>query len=147
MKEKKYQRIVERHKPKEERAKFALISFIVGGLVGVLGEGLICFYVKILSISRSDASTYMIVTLIFIASFLTALGVFDNLVNKAKCGLLIPITGFAHSMTSAAIDYKKEGPIYGIGSNIFKLAGSVILYGIVSSWLFGMIRYGIEVLK
>ena len=50
-------------------------------------------------------------------------------------------------MTSAAIDYKKEGPIYGIGSNIFKLAGSVILYGIVSSWVFGMIRYGIEVLK
>lgn len=147
MKEKKYQRIVERHKPKEEIAKFALIAFIVGGLVGVLGEGLICFYVKILSISRSDASTYMIVTLIFIASFLTALGVFDNLVKKAKCGLLIPITGFAHSMTSAAIDYKKEGPIYGIGSNIFKLAGSVILYGIVSSWLFGMIRYGIEVLK
>ena len=82
MKEKKYQRIVERHKPKEERAKFALISFIVGGLVGVLGEGLICFYVKVLSISRNDASTYMIVTLIFIASFLTALGVFDNLVKK-----------------------------------------------------------------
>lgn len=147
MKEKKYQGIVERHKPSEEKGKFALIAFLIGGLVGMIGEGLICFYVKVLSISRSDASTYMIVTLIFLASLLTALGVFDNLVKKAKCGLIIPITGFAHSMTSAAIDYKKEGPIYGIGSNIFKLAGSVILYGIVSSWVFGMIRYGIEVLK
>ena len=141
MKEKKYQRIVERHKPKEERAKFALISFIVGGLVGVLGEGLICFYVKVLSISRSDASTYMIVTLIFIASLLTALGMFDNLVKKAKCGLLIPITGFAHSMTSAAIDYKKEGLVTGIGANMFKLAGSVIIFGVVSAYLFGLLRF------
>ena len=83
----------------------------------------------------------MIVIFIFTASLLTALGFFDKLVNKFKCGLLIPITGFAHSMTSAALDYKNEGPIYGIGSNIFKLAGSVILYGVVSAWFFGMIRY------
>ena len=82
----------------------------------------------------------MMITLIFIASLCTALGFFDNLVNFARCGLLIPITGFAHSMTSAAIDYRKEGPIYGLGSNIFKLAGSVILYGVVSAWFFGMIR-------
>ena len=75
------------------------------------------------------------------ASFLTAIGVFDVCVSKLKSALIIPITGFAHSMTSAALDYKNEGPIYGIGSNIFKLAGSVILYGVVSAWFFGMIRY------
>ena len=83
----------------------------------------------------------MLVTLIFLASLFTALGFFDKLVNKFKCGLLIPITGFAHSMTSSALDYKEEGLIYGIGSNMFKLAGSVIIYGVVSAWLFGMIRY------
>ncbi len=146
MEKKKYEQLVEKHKPKETRVKNAIIAFVIGGLIGLLGEGLICFYSHALEISRTDASVYMIVTLIFIASLLTALGVFDKLVTKAKCGLLIPITGFAHSMTSAAIDYKKEGPIFGIGSNIFKLAGSVILYGIVSAWFFGMIRYIIEVI-
>ena len=98
-------------------------------------------------ISRSDASTFMIVFFIFVSSLCTALGFFDKLVTKFKCGLLIPITGFAHSMTSAALDYKNEGPIYGVGSNVFKLAGSVILYGVVSAWFFGMIRYLIGVIS
>ena len=84
---------------------------------------------------------------IVFASLCTALGFFDKWVTKFKCGLLIPITGFAHSMTSAAMDYKNEGPIYGIGSNVFKLAGSVILYGVVSAWIFGMIRYLIGVIS
>lgn len=94
-----------------------------------------------MDISTQDASVFMIVTLIFVASLFTALGFFDKMVNFARCGLIIPITGFAHSMTSAGLEYKKEGLIYGIGSNIFKLAGSVILYGVVSAWFFGMIRY------
>lgn len=83
----------------------------------------------------------MIVTLIFFATLFTALGFFDKWVTFAKCGLIIPITGFAHSMASAGIEYKKDGPIYGLGSNLFKLSGSVILYGIVSAWVFGLIRY------
>ena len=78
----------------------------------------------------------MIITLIFIASLFTALGFFDKLVNFCRCGLIIPITGFAHSMTSSSLDYKKEGPIYGIGSNMFKLAGSVLLYGVFAAWFF-----------
>lgn len=141
MENKKYENIINKNKAVEERGKNALIAFIVGGLVGLIGEGIIeilCYYFKI---SRSEASTYMIVILIFISSLCTALGFFDKLVTKFKCGLLIPITGFAHSMTSATLDYKKEGPISGFGSNMFKLAGSVILYGVVSAWVFGLIRY------
>ena len=83
----------------------------------------------------------MIVILIFIASLLTALGVFDTLVSKAKAGLIVPITGFAHASVSSMLDYKKEGLITGIGSNAFKLTGSVILYGVVSAYIFGMIRF------
>ena len=83
----------------------------------------------------------MLITFIFLACLLTAIGVFDNLVKKGKMGFIIPITGFAHSMQSAILDYKKEGPIYGFGSNVFKLAGSVILYGVVSAYIFAMIRY------
>lgn len=138
---KKYEKIVNSNKAKEERVKNAIVAFIVGGLVGLLGEAIIeilCCYFKI---SRTDASIYMIVILIFISSLCTALGFFDKLVTKFKCGLLIPITGFAHSMTSATLDYKKEGPVSGFGSNMFKLAGSVILYGVVSAWVFGLIRY------
>ena len=137
----KYDRIADKYKAKESRVKNSLVAFFVGGLLGLSAEVIIQVLCGYFHISRGDASTYMLVMFIFLASFFTGLGFFDKLVNKFKCGLLIPITGFAHSMTSAALDYKKEGPIYGIGSNMFKLAGSVILYGVVSAWLFGMIRY------
>lgn len=141
MRNTKYDNIADNHKAEESRFKNALVAFFVGGLVGLIGEGIIEVICHYTHISRNEASTFMIIILIFIASLSTALGFFDKLVTKFKCGLLIPITGFAHSMTSAALDYRKEGPIYGLGSNIFKLAGSVILYGVVSAWFFGMIRF------
>lgn len=136
-----YEKIAANHQAPKHRLKNTFLAFLVGGLIGLIGEGIIellCYYTHM---SRSGAGTIMIVILIFVASLSTALGFFDKLVTKFKCGLLIPITGFAHSMTSAALDYKKEGPIYGLGANIFKLAGSVILYGIIAAWFFGMIRF------
>lgn len=141
MEKKKYQEIVDKHKPTETRAQNAFIAFVTGGIVGVIGQLLIECYSTWLNISTKDASVFMIITLIFFASLFTALGFFDKWVTFARCGLIIPITGFAHSMTSAGIEYKKEGPVYGIGSNIFKLAGSVILYGVVSAWFFGLLRF------
>ena len=136
-----YKKIVSKYKAKENRVKNGIVAFVVGGLIGCVAEFLIQVYSYFLDISTQDASVFMIVTLIFVASLFTALGFFDKMVNFARCGLIIPITGFAHSMISAGLEYKKEGLIYGIGSNIFKLAGSVILYGVVSAWFFGMIRY------
>lgn len=141
MKNEKYEQIAKGHQAPNHRIRNALIAFIVGGIVGIIGEGIIELICYSTHISRSSAGTIMIVILIFVASLSTALGFFDKLVTKFKCGLLIPITGFAHSMTSAALDYRKEGPIYGLGANIFKLAGSVILYGIIAAWFFGMIRF------
>lgn len=141
MEKKVYKEIVDKHKPKEKRMQNAVIAFIIGGIIGALGQVLIELYSYYLDISSKDATVFMIVTLVFVACLFTALGFFDKWVTFAKCGLIIPITGFAHSMMSSGMEYKKEGPIYGIGSNIFKLAGSVILYGTVSAWLFGMIRY------
>lgn len=140
MENKKYEKIVSKHKPKEKRSLNLLVAFISGGIMGIIGQGLIDFYSYFLDISTKDASVFMIVTLIFITSLFTAMGFFDKLVNFCKCGLIIPITGFAHSMTSAGLEYKQEGFVTGIGSNIFKLAGSVILYGVVSAWFFGLIR-------
>ena len=82
----------------------------------------------------------MIITLIFLASLFTALGFFDKWVKFARCGLIIPITGCAHSMTSAAIEYKSEGFVLGVGGNMFKLAGAVILFGVVSAFFVGLIK-------
>lgn len=141
MKNEKYERIAKDHTAPNPKLKNAVIAFIVGGIIGLIGEGIIELLCMYTHMSRNNAGTIMIVIMIFIASLSTALGFFDKLVTKCKCGLLIPITGFAHSMTSAALDYKREGPIYGIGANIFKLAGSVILYGIIAAWFFGMIRF------
>ena len=109
--------------------------------VGVIGELLLEFYTYYLNVASADAAIFMMITLIFLASLFTALGFFDKWVNFARCGLIIPITGFAHSMTSAAIEFKREGFITGLGANIFKLAGTVILYGIVSAYIFSIIRY------
>lgn len=140
MEKKQYQELVNKHMPTETRSQNAFIAFVTGGIVGVIGQLLTELYSSFFDISTKDASTFMLVTLIFLASLFTALGFFDKWVTFCKCGLIIPITGFAHSMTSAGIEYRKEGPIYGLGSNIFKLAGSVILYGIVSAWFFGLLR-------
>lgn len=141
MKNTKYNLIADSHKSEETRIKNAIIAFFTGGLIGLIGEGMIELFCLNFSMSRTDAGTLMIVVYIFIASLSTALGFFDKLVSICRCGLLIPITGFAHSMTSSSLDYKKEGPIYGIGSNMFKLAGSVIIYGVLAAWFFGLIRY------
>ncbi len=141
MEKKLYNKIVMHHRPREHRVKNAFIAFTMGGLMGVLGEFLLELYAYYLNLSYADASIFMIITLIFLASLFTALGFFDKLVNLCRCGLIIPITGFAHSMTSAAIEFKREGYVTGLGANIFKLAGTVILYGIVSAYIFGLIRY------
>lgn len=136
-----YKSLVSKHKPKEEYLKNEMIAFIVGGLMGILAQALIDIYSYILNIPSKDASTFMIVTLIFIGCLLTCLGFFDNIVKKCGAGLIVPITGFAHSMMSAALDFRKEGMINGIGANMFKLAGSVIVFGVVSAYIFGLIRY------
>ena len=108
--------------------------------MGLIGNFLVNFYSSMLSIPTSDASVFMIITLIFFGCLFTALGFFDKWVTFCNCGLIIPITGFAHSMMSASLEYKKEGLITGIGANMFKLAGTVIIYGVVSAYIFGLIR-------
>lgn len=141
MKSTRYNKVADRYKAEESRVKNFFVAFICGGVVGFIGEVLIEAFCKWFHMSRADSGTLMILLFIFITSSCTALGFFDKLVTKFRCGLIIPITGFAHSMTSSAMDYKREGLIYGIGSNMFKLAGTVIIYGVVSAWFFGLIRF------
>lgn len=141
MQREKYKKLVDKNTPKENIGINAVKAFIVGGIMGLIGQGLIDLYTTWFDISTKDAAPFMIITLIIIASLLTAFGIFDKIVSWANCGLIVPITGFAHAMTSAAMEYRKEGLILGIGANIFKLTGSVILYGVVAAYVFGLIRF------
>ncbi len=141
MEKKDYKRIVDSNKPKESRLANSVVAFLVGGFMGVFANLLSDFYQMVFDISFKDANAYMLLTLIVLSCLFTALGFFDKWVTFAKCGLIIPITGFAHSVTSSGLDYKHEGTIYRLGTNMLKLAGTVIVYGIVSATIFGMIRY------
>ena len=140
MEKRKYQSIVNKYTPHENRIYNGLVAFVVGGLMGVLGEVLMELYSYYLNIPIKEASVFMIVTLIFIGCLFTCLGFFDRVVHFCKCGLIVPITGFAHAVQSAALEYRKEGMIMGLGANMFKLAGSVIVFGVVSAYVFGLIR-------
>lgn len=140
MEKREYKEIVDKYTPKEKRLRNAVVAFLIGGLMGVIGNFLVEAYSYYFNLSSKDASVFMIITLVFLGCFLTCLGFFDKWVNFAKCGLIIPITGFAHAMMSAALEYKREGLVTGIGANMFKLAGSVIIFGVVSAYIFGIIR-------
>ena len=140
MEKNRYKDLVKKHTPKENRLYNGMIAFLVGGVMGVIGQLLVQFYAYYLDIPTKEAGTFMIITLIFIGCLLTAFGFFDKWVNFTKCGLIVPITGFAHSMMSAALEYRKEGFVTGIGANMLKLAGTVIIFGVVSAYVFGLLR-------
>ena len=140
MDKEKYEKIIVKHKPDEKKYLNLIKAFTIGGIMGTLGNLLINLYSYYLDLSFSDASIYMIITFIFLSCLLTALGFFDNFVKFGRMGVIIPITGFAHSMQSAALDAKTEGLVLGMGANMFKLAGTVILFGVTSVYVFGIIR-------
>ena len=141
MNKERYKELTSKIVPEENKTKNGIIAFLTGGLIGFLGQVIVTVLENNFNVAHKDATTIMIVILIFLASLSTAMGFFDNLGAKARAGLIVPITGFAHAMTSSMIDYKKEGLVTGIGSNAFKLTGSVILYGVLSAYVFGIVRY------
>lgn len=140
MEKNKYKDLVAKYTPKENRLYNGMIAFLIGGVMGVIGEFLVELYAYWLEIPTKEAGTFMIITLIFVGCLLTCFGFFDKWVNFAKAGLIVPITGFAHAMMSAALEYRKEGFVTGLGASMFKLAGSVIVFGVVSAYVFGLIR-------
>ena len=137
---KSYQDITEKHSPKENIFMNVFISFITGGIMGIIGQLLIDGYSSWFDIPTKEATVCMLVTLIFFSCLFTSFGFFDKWVNFCKCGLIIPITGFAHATMSAALEFRKEGLVTGIGMNMLKLSGAVIIFGVVSSFVFSLLR-------
>ncbi|MGM9834559.1 MAG: SpoVA/SpoVAEb family sporulation membrane protein [Bacilli bacterium] len=140
MNKEEYNELVKETMPKERSLYNSIIAFVIGGLVGVFGTLIHEILTNTYGLSSETALIWVAVIIIGISSLLTGLGFFDSMMTFSKCGLLIPISGFAHSMTSSTIEYKKEGLITGMGANIFKLAGSVLLYGIYSAFIFALIK-------
>lgn len=135
-----YKERIKRHSPPSPYLKNSLFAFISGGTVCLFGEVLANLFIK-LGIKSEDSYLLVTVSLIFIASLLTGLGVFDKIARFAGAGTLVPVTGFANAVVSPALDTRCEGYILGVGSKIFTVAGPVILYSVLSGTVYGIIYY------
>lgn len=136
-----YKKAVEKMAPKSPCLKNCVFAFLFGGGICVLGQILFDVYNRFTSYDEQSIYTLVTITLIFIAAFLTGIGVFDNIAKHAGAGTLVPVTGFANAVVSPAIDTKAEGLILGVGAKIFTVAGPVILYGILSGTVYGIILW------
>ncbi|TQW49256.1 stage V sporulation protein AC, partial [Clostridioides difficile] len=132
---------VDQISPKPTYLKNYTLAFIVGGIICMIGQAINDLYMKVGGLDKLGASSATSITLIFIGAFLTGLGVYDLIGKRAGAGSIIPITGFANSIVSPAMEYKREGYVLGVGANLFKIAGPVLVYGIGSSILCGIIYY------
>lgn len=135
-----YNEYVTNMTPKTNPFMNCLKAFLVGGAICLLGEIFIQFY-QYLGIEKEPAGLYGTITLIALSILLTGLNIYQKLGQFSGAGSIVPITGFANSVVSPAIEFQAEGQVFGIGCKIFTIAGPVILYGIVSSWILGLIYW------
>ena len=138
--QKQYQDYVKKITPVHSLGLNMCKSFLTGGIICVLGQ-FILNYAKSLGLDKDTSSSWCSLILILISVILTGLNLYSKIGKFGGAGGLVPITGFANSVASSAIEYKAEGQVFGIGCKIFTIAGPVILYGILSSWILGVIYY------
>ncbi len=145
IKEEKYNAYVKEMTPTANIGINVLNAFWVGGSICVLGQLLNSLFMYY-GLGQELAASYTTLTLVFLSALLTGLNIYGKITNFAGAGTVVPITGFANSVASCAIEYKKEGHVFGIGCQIFNIAGPVILYGTLSSWILGVIYYILKVM-
>jgi len=132
--------LIKKYSPGSTIFKNSFLAFIFGGLICVIGELIKMLYTE-LGINEKTAGTLVTVTLIFIAALLTGLGIFDKIARYAGAGTLVPVTGFSNAVVSEAMDAKSEGYVLGVGAKIYTVAGPVILFGLLSGVIYGVIYY------
>jgi len=133
-----YKQLDQKAKPKPALARNLILAFLSGGSISVLGQAVSNFFIS-LGFSSQEAGNPTTAVFIFMGALLTGLGVFDKIANFAGAGVVVPVTGFANSITSAALEFKREGFVLGVGSKMFVLAGSVITFGVVTAFIVGII--------
>ncbi|NLP34129.1 MAG: stage V sporulation protein AC [Clostridiales bacterium] len=135
-----YNQYVNQITPKNSLPKNMIGAFLVGGIICTIGQFFTNYYMS-MGADKEAAKSYNTITLVFLSILLTGIGIYQKIAKFGGAGTLVPITGFANSVAAPAVEYKKEGHVFGIGVNIFTIAGPVILYGIFSSWVLGLIYY------
>lgn len=141
-----YKSQIKPFQPKPPLFKNCSKAFLIGGFICIIGQGFQNFYIAFFDFTEKNAGGPTVATLILIASLLTGFGVYDKIGQFAGAGSAVPVTGFANSMTSAALEHKSEGLVLGVATNMFKLAGSVIVYGVVAATIIGFLRYSIKII-
>ncbi|WP_420828034.1 stage V sporulation protein AC [Metabacillus crassostreae] len=136
-----YKNQIKDFQPKPPYLLNCLKAFLIGGFICMVGQGVQNFYIEVFNFSEKDAGNPTAATLILLSAILTGFGIYDKLGQFAGAGSAVPITGFANSMTSAAMEHRSEGIVLGVATNMFKLAGSVIVFGVVAAYVVGIIRY------
>ncbi|MBQ7809797.1 MAG: stage V sporulation protein AC [Clostridia bacterium] len=136
----KYSELVKEKSPNSHTFMECIRAFLIGGGICAFGEVLFELYKKF-GLDEKQDRTLVSLSIILIASVLTMIGVFDKIAKCAGAGTLVPITGFSNAVTSAAIEFKSEGLILGVGSKMFAIAGPVIVYGVLSSVIYGVIYF------
>lgn len=137
---KEYEKYVKKVTPTHSLPVNMARAFLVGGLICVLGQYSLNT-AQAMGADKEEAGCWCSLILIFLSVLFTGLNIYPKLAKFGGAGTLVPITGFANSVAAPAIEYQKEGQVFGIGSKIFTIAGPVILYGVVSSWVLGLIYY------
>ena len=140
MTERQYDALVREMSPRSPMGKDCINAFWIGGLICVLGQVFINWYTK-LGLEKQDASTAGSMTLVGLPALLTGLSLYDNIAKHAGAGTLVPITGFANSISAPAVEFKTEGFILGVGAKMFTIAGPVIVYGVSASIVYGFIYW------
>jgi len=140
MTEKDYGKLIKSMAPRSPLGKDCGFAFVIGGLICCIGQLIMNGYAA-LGLDKTDSGTATCMTLITISALLTGLSLYDNIAKYAGAGTLVPITGFANSISAPAVEFKTEGFILGVGAKMFTIAGPVIVYGVSASVVYGLIYW------
>ncbi|ASS75052.1 stage V sporulation protein AC [Tumebacillus algifaecis] len=139
-----YKKLTDKHVPKRPVFANVIRAFLVGGLICLLGQFVQKFFMTYFDFDQKTAGNPTVAVMVFLAVLLTGLGVYDRIGQWAGAGSAVPVTGFANAMSSAAIEHKSEGLVLGVGGQMFKVAGPVIVFGVVAAFVIAVIKHLIK---
>ncbi len=141
MSKQEYQKYIDKKTPNSPIVKDVFFAFLIGGFICIIGQLILDGYQNFCDLDQETASTATSVTMVFLGALLTGLGIYDKIAKVAGAGTIVPITGFANSVVSPAMEFKSEGYVLGLAAKMFIIAGPVIVYGTLSSVITGILYY------